>query len=187
MTPSNSMSALEHELSAMYQTQEPPRNVAELLDARLFAAFERRNVAVHSSRRVILLVAAVAIALLGFAGGVVAQQLAAGCGITLLEGVAFSDCVEARPGVTSEGEPFENGDILDRTPKEAAAMAAERGYSVRWQIEDRSGTESFDDDIMRFSDAPPACGVIETGSVVGNDRIQMVVTINDPTRPESEC
>jgi hypothetical protein len=187
MTNSNSMSPLEKELGAMFRAEEPPRHVSERIDDRFSAALERRSIVRRSSRRVILLVAAVSVGLLGFAGGVVAQQFAAGCGINLLDGVEFNDCVEARPGLTSEGGPFENSDILDRPPDEAAAMAAEKGYSIRWQIEDRLGTKSFDDDVMRFSEAPPPCGVIESGAVVGNDRIQMVVTLNDPTRPESEC
>lgn len=127
------------------------------------------------------------LAILALAGGTVAQRLASGCGITIVDGISFSDCVVGRPGLTNFGQPFWGTDIYERTPVEAAEMAAEKGYTIRWQIEERRGTESLDDDGIRFSEDPPTCGRIGGGSVIEEGRIQMVVTIDDPRMPGSEC
>lgn len=180
-------SALEGELSAMYRPVGPSAILAERIDARFSAAaLANRRRPARARRRTLLLAASVSlIAAIALAGGVVAQRL--GCGITVENGISFSDCVFSRPGLTNFGEPFWGTDIFERTPAEAAAMAAEKGYAIRWQIEDRRGTESFDDDAMRFSEEPPACGRIGGGSVIEEGRIQLVVTIDDPLTPGSEC
>jgi hypothetical protein len=182
-------SSLDDELRAMYRPADPPAHLAELIDARVATARERhRSRQGRAPRQAIVIAASVAvIAVLGVAGGVVAQRLAAGCGMTIEDGLWFSDCVVARPGLTNARQPFAGTDILERTPVEAAAMAAEKGYTIRWQIEERRGTETLDDDQLTFSDEPPSCGRIAAGSVIEDGRIQMVVTINDPLMPVSQC
>jgi hypothetical protein len=191
MTTSTSRraSSLDAELSAMYRPVDPPAHLANLIDGRIDAARRRyRARPVRWPHRTVLLAASVALlAVLAIAGGVVAQRLASGCGITIEDGVRFSDCVIGRPGLTNDGQPFAGTDILERTPIEAAEMAAEKGYTIRWQIEERQGTETLDDDQLTFSEDPPTCGKIAAGSVIEDGRIQMVVTINDPLTPGSEC
>jgi len=184
-----SASSLESELSAMYRSDGPSADLTHLIDGRVGTAVKRSRMrAARSPRRTLLLAAGVSlVAILMFAGGAVAQRFAAGCGITFVDGISFSDCVVTRPGLTNVGQPFWGTDIFERTPVEAAEMAAEKGYTIRWQIEDRGGTEAFDDDATRFSEDPPACGKIEGGSVFEEGRIQMVVTIDDPRTAGSEC
>lgn len=182
-------SALEGELSAMYRPVGPTAQLAERIDGRVSAALAGyRDQPARSRRRTLSLAAGVSlVAILALAGGVVAQRLAAGCGITIVDGISFSDCVVGREGLTNFGQPFWGTDILERAPADAAEMAAEKGYTIRWQIEDRAGTEASDDDATRFTDEPPACGNIEGGSVIEEGRIQMVVMIDDPLTPGSEC
>jgi hypothetical protein len=181
-------SALEGELSAMYRPVGPSAILAERIDARFSAAAlaNRRGRPARARHRTLLLAASVSLlAAIALAGGVVAQRL--GCGITIDDGISFSDCVFSRPGLTNFGQPFWGTDIYERSPAEAAGMAAEKGYTIRWQIEDRRGTESLDDDAIRFSEEPPGCGRIGGGSVMEDGRIQLVVTIDDPLMPGSEC
>lgn len=182
-------SSLEGELSAMYQPVGPSPTLADRIDGRVSTALAGyRDRPARSRRRTLLLAAGVSlVAVLALAGGVVAQRLASGCGITIVDGIAFDDCVVGRPGLTNIGQPFWGTDILDRTPAEAAEMAAEKGYTIRWQIEERRGTESLDDDTLSFSVDAPTCGRIGGGSVIEEGRIQMVVTIDDPLMPGSEC
>lgn len=181
------VSALEGELSAMYRPVGPSAILVEQIDARVKSALaNHRGRPARARRRTVLLAASVSLlAVIALAGGVLAQRL--GCGITVEDGISFSDCVFSRPGLTNFGQPFWGTDIYERTPAEAAEMAAEKGYSIRWQIEERRGTESLDDDGISFSEKPPACGRIGGGSVIEEGRIQMVVTIDDPLMPDSEC
>lgn len=191
MTTSNPRLApsLEGDLSEMYRPVGPSTQLAKRIDERVGAALTTyENKPVRSARRTLLLAASVSLmAVLALAGGAVAQRFAAGCGITIMDGISFSDCVIGREGLTNLGQPFWGTDIFERTPAEAAAMAAEKGYTIRWQIEDGRGTESFEDNLTRFSDVPPACGEIGGGSVIEEGHIQMVVTIDDPLTPGSEC
>jgi hypothetical protein len=182
-------SSLEVDLTEVYRTSGPPDRLSSAIDRRVEAALKRhRSRPTRSSRRMVLLAATLSlVAALAIAGGAVAQRLASGCGITIEDGISFSDCVVARPGLTNFGEPFWGTDIFDRTPAEAAEMAAAKGYTIRWQIEDRGGTEAFDDDETRFSEEAPDCGAIEAGGVFEAGRIQMVVTMNDPLTPGSAC
>lgn len=181
--------SLERELRSMYLPAGPSANLAERIDRRVGTALAGyRGQPTRGRRRVVLLAVGVSLlAALALAGGVVAQRLASGCGITVVDGIAFSDCVVGRPGLTNFGQPFWGSDILERTPTEAADMAADKGYTIRWQIEDRRGTENPDDDELTFSEAAPPCGRIGGGSVIEESRIQLVVTLNDPRTPGSEC
>ena len=183
------VSALERELTEMHPTGGPPDRLASVIDGRVDAALKRhRRRPTRSPRPMLLLAATLSlVAALAIAGGAVAQRLASGCGITIEDGISFSDCVVGHPGLTNIGEPFWNTDIFERTPAEAAEMAAEKGYTIRWQIEDRGGTEAFDDDETRFTEEAPDCGVVEAGSVIEAGRIQMVVMMDDPLTPGSEC
>ncbi|HSK47856.1 MAG TPA: hypothetical protein VLA05_07625 [Coriobacteriia bacterium] len=181
-------SALEGELGAMYRPVGPSADLADRIDARFTAAAlaNRLGRPAHARHRTLLLAACLSLmAAVALAGGVVAQRL--GCGFTIDNGISFSDCIFSQPGLTNFGQPFWGTDIYDRSPAEAAEMAAEKGYTIHWQIEDRRGTESRDDDAIRFSDEPPGCGRIGGGSVVEDGRIQLVVTIDDPLMPGSEC
>lgn len=180
-------SSLERDLTEVYRTSGPPDRLASVIDGRVEAALKRhRRRPTRSPRRMVLLAATLSlVAALIIAGGAVAQRIA--CGITFVDGISFSDCVVGRPGLTNIGEPFWGTDIFERTPTEAAEMAAEKGYTIRWQIEDRGGTEVFDDDETRFTEEAPDCGAVEAGSVIEAGRIQMVVTMNDPLTPGSEC
>ena len=62
-----------------------------------------------------------------------------------------------------------------------------RANTIRWQIEERRGTERLDGHGISFGEEPPACGRIGGGSVNEKGLIQMVVTIEDPLMPGSEC
>ncbi len=104
-----------------------------------------------------------------------------------VNGFLFREGVIERPGLTNFGQPFWGTDIFDRSPVEAAAMAAEKGYVIRWQIEARGGTQSSDDDEITFSEEAPPCGKIGGGSVIEEGRIQLVVILDDPSTPGSEC
>ena len=182
-------SSLESDLTEAYRTSGPPDRLASMIDGRVEAALKRhRGRPTRSPRRMVLLAATLSlVAALAIAGGAVAQRIASGCGITFVDGISFSDCVVSRPGLTNFGQPFWATDIFDRTPAEAAAMAAEKGYAIRWQVEDRGGTEAFDDDETRFTEEAPDCGAVAGGSVIEAGRIQMVVMMNDPLTPGSEC
>ncbi|MEO8251510.1 MAG: hypothetical protein ABI578_03445 [Chloroflexota bacterium] len=123
---------------------------------------------------------------MAFAGGTVAQRALAD-GIVFVNGILFREGVVERPGLTNFGQPFWGTNIFDRSPAEAAGMAAEKGYVIRWQIEDRAGTLSSADDEITFSEEAPPCGKIGGGSVIEEGRIQLVVVLDDPSTPGSEC
>lgn len=182
-------SSLEHELSDLYGKSRPPAHVTGPIDGRVAAAVARHRARpARSPRRTLLLAASVSlVAVLALAGGAVAQRMASGCGITIIDGVSWSDCVVGRPGLTNFGQPFWGTDIFDRTPAQAAEMAAAKGYSIRWQIENRGGSESADDYETTFSEEPPPCGEIDAGMVFEEGRIQMVVVLDDPSTPGSRC
>jgi len=186
---SRSTSSLESELSEMYKVDRPPAHVTGLIDGRVATARERHRArpARPPHRRTLLLAASVTlIAAVAFAGGAVAQR-ALGDGIVFVDGILFREGVIERPGLTNFGQPFWGVDIFERSPTEAAEMAAEKGYVIRWQIEARGGTQSSDDDQISFSDEAPPCGKIGGGSVIEEGRIQMVVVLDDPSTPGSEC
>lgn len=187
-TPRDAAS-LENDLQAIHRSDRPSAHLAGLIDGRVSTALKRsRSRRSRSARRTLLLAASMSlVAVLALAGGVVAQRFASGCGITIVDGISVSDCVVGRPGLTNLGQPFWGTDIFERTPAEAAEMAAEKGYTIRWQIEDRGGTESSDDDEITFSEEAPPCGETGGGSVFDEGRIQMVVVIDDPSTPGSEC
>lgn len=183
------MSALESELSEMYRVDRPPAHVTALIDGRVAAALERYRArpARAPRRRTLVLAASVSlVAVVAFAGGTVAQRIL-GDGIVFVDGILFREGVIERPGLTNFGQPFWGTDIFDRSPVDVAAMAAEKGYVIRWQIEDRGGTQSGDDDEISFSEEAPPCGKIGGGSVIEEGRIQMVVVLDDPSTPGSEC
>lgn len=184
-----SISSLEGELSEMYRTDGLPARAAAVIDDRVAAAREDYHArpAPSPRRRTLLLAASLSlVAIVAFAGGTVAQRALAN-GIVFVDGILFREGVVERPGLTNIGQPFWGTDIFDRSPGEAAAMAAEKGYVIRWQIEDRGGTQSSDDDEISFSDEAPPCGKIGGGSVIEQGRIQMVVVTDDPSTPGSEC
>ncbi len=103
--------------------------------------------------------------------------------MVFVDGILFREGVIERPGLTNFGQPFWGTDIFERAPLEAGEMAAAKGYVVRWQIEDRGGTQAADDDEIIFSHVAPPCGKIGGGSVVEDGRIQMVVVLDDPSTP----
>jgi hypothetical protein len=182
-------SSLERELSEMYREDRPPAHVTALIDGRVATALERDRArpARAPRRRTLVLAASVSlVAAVAFAGGAVAQRVL-GDGIVFVDGILFRDGVIERPGLTNFGQPFWGTDIFERSPAEAAEMAAEKGYVIRWQIEVRGGTQSGDDDEISFSEEAPPCGKIGGGSVIEEGRIQMVVVLDDPSTPGSEC
>jgi hypothetical protein len=189
-TPTHrSMASLESELGEMYRMDRPPARSTALIDRRVAAAREGyRALPIRSQRRRTRLLAASLslVAIVAFAGGVLAQGVIAD-GIVFVDGILFREGVVERPGLTNFGQPFWGTNIFERSPVEAAAMAAEKGYVVRWQIEDRGGTEGSDDDEISFGEKAPACGKIGGGSVIEEGRIQMVVVLDDPSTPGSEC
>jgi hypothetical protein len=186
---SRSMSSLESELSQMYEVDRPPARVASLIDGRVATARERhraRSARSPRSRTLLLAASMSLVAAVAFAGGAIAQRVI-GDGIVFVDGILFREGVVERPGVTNFGQPFWGTNIFDRSPVEAAAMAAQKGFVVRWQIEDRGGTQSSHDDEITFSEKAPPCGKIGGGSVIEEGRIQMVVVLDDPSTPGSEC
>lgn len=184
-----SPSSLESELSQMYEIERPPARVTSLIDRRVAAARERHRARPARSprRRTLMLAASVSlVAAVAFAGGALAQRII-GNGIVFVDGILFREGAVERPGLTNFGQPFWGTNIFELSPVEASAMAAEKGYVVRWQIEDRGGTQSSNDDEISFSEKAPPCGKIGGGSVIEEGRIQMVVVLDDPSTPGSEC
>lgn len=102
--------------------------------------------------------------------------------ITCTDQLVIREGLVGRPGLTNSGQPFWGTSIYERTPEAAAEMAAEEGYEVRWQIEDRGPGGR-----ITFSDMAPPCGDIDGGSVVTDGLIQLVVIRNDPAVPASNC
>jgi hypothetical protein len=186
---SRSTSSLESELSQMYKVDRPSARVTGLIDGRVATARERQRARPARSplRRTLLLGGTMSlVAVVAFTGGAIAQR-AIGDGIVFVDGILFREGVVERPGLTNFGQPFWGSDIFERSPVEAASMAAAKGYVIRWQIEDRGGTRSRDDDEISFSEEAPPCGKIGGGSVIEEGRIQMVVVLDDPSTPGSEC
>lgn len=167
----------ESELVEHYRSGSMSPRLAREVDHRFLAALERRGSDRGRWRRRVpsLAAAAALVAMMALAGGAVAQR------------IIGDDEVFSRPGLTNFGQPFWGTDILDRTPAEAAAMAAAKGYAVRWQVEHRHGTDTLADDDTTFTDVAPACGSIAGGSVLEPGQIQMVVVIDDPLTPGSDC
>ena len=114
----------------------------------------------RSRRRLALLAAAGAAALLAIGGTAVIGRHAQG-----------PNEPRARAGVTNVGQPFACVPFARMTPPEADAYMRERGYSVRWQIEERPSGESWQ------SDVPPATGHPIAGVVVGKNQILYVVEV----------
>lgn len=182
--------SLDEDLTRMYMEPRPTDELGRRMDEHVSRAMARRGTtgsAWHGSRRLALGFGLSLVVMLAFAGGVVAQRLAADGHFRLIDGVLFSDEVIERPGLTNFGQPFAGTGILDGTPAEAADIAADKGYAVTWQLEDRGGTEATEDNSVTLTEAVPACGSIAGGSVVETGRIQLVVLMDDPLTAGSEC
>lgn len=187
--PISRRSSIEEELGSFYRTGGPPADLAGRIDSRVAAALEaRRTPANHAPRRSWLLAASASlVALLVVAGGVVAQRLASDGDVTIIDGVVIRTDVIERPGLTNFGQPFWGTDIFERTPAEAADMASEKGYSIRWQIEQHRDGPAAETDRIVFSDDAPPCGEVIGGSVLEAGRIQMLVLVDDPSNLSSGC
>lgn len=74
-------------------------------------------------------------------------------------------------GVTNVGQPFACVPFARMTPPEADRYMRERGYSVRWQIEERPSGRFW------HSDVPPATGHPIAGVIVGKNQILYVVEV----------
>jgi len=187
---SRQTASLEPDLTRMYRGPQPTDELRSRMDQRIGRAVAngRARETRYASRRLVLLGLGMSlVALLGFTGGVVAQRFMADGHFTLIDGVLFSDNVIERPGLTNFGEPFAGTSILEGTPAQAEAIAAAKGYAITWQLEDRAGTEATDDDHVALSNDTPTCGSIAGGSVVEVGGVQLVVLIDDPLTPGSEC
>lgn len=185
-------SSLDGQLRDAYRVDPPPAHLAAKIDRRVATAFERHRARSAGSpqrtpRRILLVAASVSlVAALAFAGGAAAQRLFQD-GVVFVDGILFREGVVTRPGVTNVGQPFWGTDILERSPAEAADIAADKGYAIRWQVESRGGTESTEDDEITFSDFAPSCGAIAGGSVIDEGQMQLLVVLDDPSTPGSEC
>jgi hypothetical protein len=181
-TPRDPTSQLEQELSALFGAPGLSPAGQSLIDARVQRALRSRPPVVPGRRRFMLAAALSLLAALAFAGGAVAHRFATEGGFHVVDGILFREGVVGRPGLTNFGQPFWGTDIYERTPPAVAEMAAEKGYLVRWQIEDRAPGGR-----ITFSGVPPACGDVQGGSVVEDGLIQLVVVRNDPAVPASSC
>ena len=184
LSPHDPTTRLEQELSTLYGAPGPSPAARSLIDARVQRALFGGRPVARRRRGFVLATALSLLAMLAFAGGALAYRFATEGGFVVIDGILFREGVVSRPGLTNFGEPFWGTDIYERTPAAAADLAADKGFLVRWQIEDRrpdAGTS--------FSDEAPACGDIQGGSVIpGKDGwIQLVVVVNDPAVPSSSC
>ena len=74
-----------------------------------------------------------------------------------------------RPSVASEevlipAAGAEVQEALVAGPSEQAhQLVVERGYAIRWQVQDRGGTVDTADDSSRFTEIAPTCGSVEAG------------------------
>ncbi len=167
---------LDARLTVAFRKPVPPdlvmrtdRRIAQAIGAH--DASRRADGHVHLVRALIA-----AIALLVGVVGVAGAQRA-------LDGTEAN----ANEGVTNVGQPLEGLAISEMQPSEIQAVAAERGYQLRWQIEARNATDTDADDLVRFEVAAPACGRVVGGAAVGEQLIQIVVVQDDPEDPGSTC
>lgn len=165
---------------------EPPRDLASTIDDRVERALRATPVAIRRRVRRVPLALAAALVLAAFATGAVFAEPIRQATITVINGIRFSDDVRSYPGLTNFGQPFWNTPLFDLPPQEAHQMIVERGYPVRWQVEDRGGTVDDADDSTRFTESAPACGSVEGGSLI-DGVAHMLVLMNDPSFPESTC
>ncbi len=185
-------SSLDRQLGDVYRVDPPAAHLAAIIDRRVATALERHRARRSGStqrtpRRILLVAASVSlVAALAIAGGAAAQRVLQD-GIVFVDGILFREEVVTRPGVTNLGQPFWGTDALERSPAEAAEIAAEKGYAIRWQVESRGGTESTEDDEITFTDLAPSCGAIAGGSVIDEGQIQLLVVLDDPSTPGSGC
>jgi hypothetical protein len=132
-------------------------------------AIERRRPKDRATRTILALAAALALAVLS--GGVAGAAL-----------VVYGT-PQGHEGFENPGQPFYGAGLRCMSPPDAHRVIAERGYTARWQIEDRDedgiGTTSFADD-------PPPAGVVEGGYVDGSVAF-VVVSVGSGTRPYAGC
>lgn len=168
---------LERELLVAYRNG-PSDQVAGDLDGRFAAMLERQlHTPGRSRRRLLPLAAALSlIAALTFGGATVARHVLA------------PNEPRGLPGVTNFGQPLWGVDLRKLTPARVEEIAADKGYAVRWQVENYHGVAGMGDNYeSTVSAIAPACGLVEGGGVVDRGLIQLVVTIDDPAFPDSAC
>jgi hypothetical protein len=93
---------------------------------------------------------------------------------TAAGGVAVSTLVRGYPGVQDPGQPLAGVHLECMTPPEAAAALAERGLAdVVWQVE--SGDPATGHTSSVQVSAAPLHGYVIPGSILGDDRLHMIV------------
>jgi hypothetical protein len=168
---------LEQELLIAYRNG-PSDQIASDLDRRFMGSLERqRNRSVRSRRRLLPLATALALlAALTFGGATVAEHVLA------------PNEPRGLPGVTNFGQPLWGVDLQALTPARVEEIATDKGYAVRWQIENYHGVTGMGDNYAStVSETAPECGLVEGGGVVDRGLIQLVVRVNDPSFPDSAC
>lgn len=163
-----------------------PRDLTSTIDGSVERALRAAPMARRTPARRVPLALAAALILGVLATGAVVAEPIRQVTITIIDGIRFSDDVRGYPSLTNSGQPFWNTPLFDVPPDEAHRMVVERGYPIRWQVEDRGGTVDDADDTTRFTESAPSCGTVEGGSLV-DGVVQMLVLMDDPNFPESAC
>jgi len=177
---------LEAGLRARLRTSTP-EYLASAIDGRVERALSAApSKTPWRSRRRVPLALAAALALAGLAGGAALGGPIREATITVIDGIRFSDDVRGYPGLTNPGQPFWNTPLFELPPDEAHQLVVDRGYPIRWQVEDRGGTVDDADDSTRFTESAPDCGRVEGGSLI-DGVAHMLVLVDDPKSPESAC
>jgi hypothetical protein len=82
--------------------------------------------------------------------------------------------VQSYEGVQNPGQPLEGANLECKSPPEAAAYLAERGFSdIVWQVESGVAGEKSGRSVQQAT--PPGHGYVVPGAILSDGRLYMIV------------
>lgn len=89
-------------------------------------------------------------------------------------GAVVATLVQSSEGVQNPGQPLEGANLECKSPPEAAAYLAERGFTgVVWQVESGVAGEKTGRSVQQA--APPEHGYVIPGAILSDGKLYMVV------------
>lgn len=101
-------------------------------------------------------------------------------------GAVVATLVQSSEGVQNPGQPLEGANLECKSPPEAAAYLAERGFSdVVWQVESGVAGEKTGRSVQQAT--PPDHGYVVPGAILSDGRLYMIVDQREGATGSGAC